>query len=470
MTNQLPVFNAAGTTRTRWLPEISSSLKRLAHAVLAQRDAIARTRADATQNLPHSDDVALDVVQQEVLTDFVGAANSTRDFAISQMQKAKQLIDERATLGADLSRKAELLTADLAKASIGIAEDLKPLDEAADRAERQFRHFQSQHKLTHRDPSYGLRMAWKFVFLWLSLFAVETAVNTLLLMPALPGGGLEAFGYASLLTIISGGLGMACGFWGQRKAIHNHPRTRRIGYFIIASCVLLECLWLGVAVHFRAVAKYSVALRSAELYENLPRPSGPDYLSFGSVGLLFFGLLIFIYNARKWTGGPHVTWDVYFDYEVQHKVWQKAVAVCTETRRKHRDACMQHLSADIVSLDSLGKALDRAVLDVGQIADDAFARAQECRDTTLEIIVEAESSLKLMRRENCRIRTAPPPAYFDDYPAKDAFVEKLPTSEAIQNHAAQFIQELRQRQEQLVKVRTSLVAITDVNIKSISAN
>lgn len=297
------------------------------------------------------------------------------------------------------------------------------------RAYRDYRAFRIQHGLTDSEPRYD-DVVWRKVF-WLALmFIVEVAANGWVIGQASPGGLVQGWTTAlmiSILVVLTGTL-IGMGPWRYlnyrgadgKGSLH---RLWAIPTMIIGSLLLL--LFAFYVAHYRYALSHTTL--DAPVPDNiltaiLTRPFEP-FQQLESLVLFAVALLIGIFAVAR---GAH--WDEpYPGYGPRHRKLEEA--------RERTQEIAQALAreVDVAKQDAdqtLTNIAEQSTNAVGALRQ-AIARTQDNAAawdfTVAEALSVGREAVALYRDANRQTRSAPIPAGFK----KDPFASVPPTSSQV---------------------------------------
>jgi hypothetical protein len=313
-----------------------------------------------------------------------------------------------------------------AQAALGLELNAAQTDFA--RAYRDYRAFRIQHQLTETEPSYD-NVFWRKVF-WLALlFIVEVAANGWMIGQASPGGLVQGWTTAlmiSVLVVLTGSL-IGAGPWrylnyrGADGAGFKH-RLWAVPALAIGSALLL--LLAFYIAHYRYALSHSsldAPVPDNILTSVLTQPFQP-FEQLESLLLFIIALLIGIFAIAR---GAH--WDdPYPGYGPRHRRMEEA--------RERTQDIAQRLASDI---DTAKQDADRLLHEISVTSTtavaalrQAIARTQDNAAiwdyTAAEILAEGRDAIEIYRDANRESRETRAPAYFD----RDAFDDAEPPSSA----------------------------------------
>lgn len=389
-----------------------------------------RGAADGAKNIPASEDTRLSAVESMIVSRIEGAISqksneilgvgSGQDFT-TLPQDLEALASEPQTILTNFrARKAR------AQAALGLELNASQTDFA--RAYRDYRAFRIQHQLTETEPSYD-NVFWRKVF-WLALlFVVEVAANGWMIGQASPGGLVQGWTTAlmiSVLVVLTGSL-IGAGPWrylnyrGADGAGYKH-RLWAVPALVIGSALLL--LFAFYIAHYRYALSHSSL--DAPVPDNIltsvaTQPFQP-FEQLESLLLFIIALLIGIFAIAR---GAH--WDdPYPGYGPRHRRMEEA--------RERSQEIAQRLAGDIdVAKEDADRALNQiSVTSTSAVAAlrQAIARTQDNAAiwdfTAAEILAQGRDAIEIYRDANREARETRAPAYFD----RDAFDDAEPPSSA----------------------------------------
>ncbi len=379
-----------------------------------------RGTADGQKNAPASDQRALSSVEAMVVSRIEGAITqkSNEILGVGSGQDFTTLPQDLESLSGEPQTILTQFRAKKARAQSAVGLELKNTQTDFARAYRDYRAFRIQHQLTETEPSYDT-VFWRKVFFLALLFVVEVAANGWIIGQASPGGLVQGWTTAlmiSILVVLTGSL-IGAGPWRYlnyrgadgRGALH---RAWAVPAMVIGSALLL--LFAFYIAHYRYALSHSAL--DAPVPDNIltsisTAPFQP-FQQLESLLLFVIALLIGIFAVAR---GAH--WDdPYPGYGPRHRRMEDA-------RERTQDIAL-NLSRDI---DAAKEAADQALV---QIATDstasvaalrrAIARTQDNAATwdftASEIVEIGREAIEVYRDANRAARTNKAPAYFDQDP------------------------------------------------------
>ena len=389
-----------------------------------------RGLADGRKNIPASDDADLSAVESMVVSriDSVLSQRSNEMLGVGSGQDFTTLPQDLEALSGEPQTILTQFRAKKARAQSAVGLELNNAQTDFARAYRDYRSFRMAHKLTETEPSYD-NVFWRKVF-WLALlFIVEVAANGWVIGQAAPGGLVQGWTTAlmiSVLVVLTGSL-IGAGPW--RYLNYNGPdgkgalhRLWAIPALVIGSGLLL--LFAFYIAHYRYALSHSsldTPVPDNILTSIITHPFQP-FQQLESLLLFVIALLIGIFSVAR---GAH--WDdPYPGYGPRHRRMEDArerahdIAVGLshdiDTAKEEADEALSEIANK--SQDSVG-ALRRAI---GRTQDNAAAWDY----TTASIITAGREAIETYRDANRESRTTREPSYF----TRDAFANAKPPTSA----------------------------------------
>jgi hypothetical protein len=390
----------------------------------------ARGDGDGRRNLPPSDAHELTAVESLIVSRVESALNqrSNAMLGVGSGQDFTTLPQDLEALTTEPQTILTQFRAKKARAQSALGLELGNAHTDFARAYRDYRAFRIQHQLTETEPSYD-NVFWRKVF-WLALlFVVEVAANGWIIGQAAPGGLVQGWTTAlmiSVLVVLTGSL-LGAGPWRYI----NYRGAESQGYIHRAWAVptmVLGALLLTLFAFY--IAHYRYALSRSALDAPVPdniltsiatHPFEP-FQQLESLLLFVIALLIGVFSIAR---GAH--WDdPYPGYGPRHRRMEEA--------RERTHAIVQRLSSDI---DEAKEGADEALAAIASKSTEmvgalrrAIARTQDNATawdfTAKQTLEEGRDAIEIYRDANRAARTSPAPAYFDE----DAFEDLEPPKSA----------------------------------------
>jgi hypothetical protein len=387
-----------------------------------------RGAADGRKNLPSADESDLSAVESMIVSRVDGALtqHSNEVLGVGTGRDFTTLPQDLEALASEPQTVLTQFRAKKARAQAAVSLELNNAQTDFARAYRDYRAFRIQHRLTETEPSYD-NVFWRKVF-WLALlFAVEVAANGWIIGQASPGGLVQGWTTAlmiSVLVVLTGAL-IGAGPWrylNYRGADGNGERHRiwAIPALIVGGGLLL--LFAFYIAHYRYAVSHSAL--DAPVPDNIltsiaTQPFQP-FQQLESLLLFVIALLIGIFSVAR---GVH--WDdPYPGYGPRHRRMEAA-------RERAEDLALR-LSDDI---DDAKAAADEALAEIASKSTEqvgalrrAIARTQDNAAawdfTAKQMLAEGRDAIEIYRAANRTARTDRAPAYFNE----DAFADVKPPS------------------------------------------
>lgn len=379
-----------------------------------------RGAADGRRNLPASDDNELSPLEKMVVGRVDGAVrqSSNEVLGIGSEQDFTTLPQDLEAMASEPQSVLAQYRAKKARAQSAVGLELESAQTDYARAYRDYRSFRMQHGLTNTEPRYD-DIFWRKVF-WLALlFTLEVAANGWMIGQASPGGLVQGWTTAlmiSVLVVLTGSL-IGAGPWRYINYRGANWKGGLHKLWAVPAFVLGGSLLLLFAFY---IAHYRYALSQTSLDSPVPdniltsittAPFQP-FQQLESLLLFVIALLIGIFAIAR-----GANWDdPYPGYGPRHRRLE-------ETRERAEDIA-QRLASEV---DEAKQAADSALAKVSAESQQAvtalrqaIARTQKNAAawdyTVAEIMAAGRDAIDLYREANRGERTTAAPAYFDDDP------------------------------------------------------
>ncbi|MET0182382.1 MAG: hypothetical protein ABW199_05795 [Caulobacterales bacterium] len=390
-----------------------------------------RGAADGRKNLPPSDETRLSATEALIVNRVEGALRqrSNEILGVGSGQDFTTLPQDLESLASEPQTILTQYRAKKARAQSAIGLELKHAQTDFARAYRDYRAFRIQHRLTEREPSYD-NVFWRKVFLLALMFTVEVAANGWVIGQASPGGLVQGWTTAlmiSILVVLTGTL-IGIGPWrylnyqganGKNGALH---RLWAVPTLVIGAGLLT--LFAFYIAHYRYALSHSSL--DAPVPDNIltsiaTRPFEP-FQQLESLVLFIIALLIGVFAIAR---GAY--WDEpYPGYGRRHRAVEEA-------RERTRETA-QGLARDVdhakdVADQALSEVTVKSQEAVGSLRR-AIARTQDNAAlwdfTAAEILSAGREAVEIYRSANSKQRRSAEPAYF----RHDAFEHAEPPTSA----------------------------------------
>jgi hypothetical protein len=377
----------------------------------------ARGAADGKKDFPESsaEDLCafergivdrVDAELQKRADGVIGAGSST-DF--SGLQRDLE------TLSGEPKTALAQFRAKKARAQQALGMELESAHADYSRASRDFRAFRIQHKLTDREPQYDT-VIWRKIF-WLALLLiVEVAANGWIIGQASPGGLMQGWTTALMISVMVVLTGAVLGAGPFRYLNYHGPDGKGWVHKFWAAPAMLAGGALLVLFAFY-VAHYRYALAHSSL--DAPAPDNiltgiatQPFLPFEQMESLMLFVIAILIGVFAVARGVH--WDdPYPGYGARHRAFEEA--------RDRTEDIAQELRAEI---DAAKEAADESLQAIAKKSQDlssalrrSIDRMQDHGDhwdSENDAILEAgRRAVDRYRTANEKARTTPPPAYFE---------------------------------------------------------
>jgi hypothetical protein len=383
-----------------------------------------RGEADGQKNVPPSNQSELSAVEAMIVSRVEGAINQRANemLGVGSGQDFTTLPQDLEALSGEPQTVLTQFRAKKARAQSAVSLALNNAQTDFARAYRDYRAFRIQHDLTDTEPSYD-DVFWRKVFWFALLFVIEVTANGVFIGQASPGGLIQGWATAlmiSILVVLTGSL-MGLGPW------------RYLNYRGIDGKGSLHRMWAGPALAFGSLmllmfAFYVAHYRFALSHSSLDAPAPDNILSsiarapfepfqqLESLLLFVIALLIGIFAVAR---GVH--WDdPYPGYGPRHRRVEAA-------RERTQDIALE-LSEQV---DEAKGDADEAFNEIAAQSSEmvsalrrAIARTQDnaaAWDYTAASIIDAgRDAMDIYRSANSEARTTQAPPYFSVDPFADA--------------------------------------------------
>ena len=391
----------------------------------------ARAAADGEKNIPDSSDTRLTAVEAMIVSRVEGAINqrSNEVLGVGSGQDFTTLPQDLEALTSEPQTVLTQFRAKKARAQNAVGLELKSAQTDFARAYRDYRAFRILHRLTDTEPSYDT-VFWRKVFWLAALFVLEVAANGWIIGQASPGGLVQGWTTAlmiSVLVVLTGSL-IGVGPWrylDYRGADGKGGDMHRMWAVpaIVIGCSLLLLFAFYIA-HYRYMLSHSALDSPApdNILTSIARAPFQPFQQLESLLLFIIALLIGIFAIAR---GAH--WDdPYPGYGPRHRRMEAA--------RERTQEIALGLSREI---DAAKEASDQQLANVANQSANlvsalrrAIARTQDNAAawdyTAAQMLVDGRDAVEIYRNANIEARDTEPPDYFDT----DPFAKLKPPSSA----------------------------------------
>jgi hypothetical protein len=419
--------------------------------------------ADGKRNLPRSDANALSATEAAVV-DRVEAALAQQSQGFVGSGSASDFNTLPEDLEALASEPQTILTqfrGRKARAQSATQIELQSAYTDFERAQRGYRSFRISHGLTEREPRYDM-VFWRKAFWLVLMFCIEVAANGWVIGQASPGGLVQGWTTALLISVLVVLTGTLIGMGPWRYLRYNGPNGTGRAHllwaapaFALGSCALV--LFAFYVAHYRyllAQTSLDAPVPTNILTSIRTQPFAP-FEQIESLILFVVALLIGVFAVAR---GAY--WDdPYPGYGPLHRQMM--------VERERTEELALRLSAEVDRAkddadSAMGEVTGKTQKFVGGLRD-ALSRAENGGEgwdrANLEIIAEGRAALDLYREANRDNRTTSEPGYFSD----DPFRSLTPPSGAsviasLDSALARSTQKITQCKSQLAGARAQLEA------------
>jgi hypothetical protein len=328
-----------------------------------------------------------------------------------------------------------------------------------ERANSGYQLFRRRHALTHTEPRYD-DIFWRKVF-WLALlFIVEVSANGWVIGQASPGGLVQGWTTALLISILVVMTGTLIGAGPWRYLAYNGDDGQGSRHKLWAIPAIVFGL---IALVFFAlyVAHYRSALANTPLNAPVPdhiltsiaRAPFAPFEQLQSVLLFVIAMLIGIFAIVR-----GVTWDDPYPgfgpvhrrmLEARERTEQLALSMANEV-----DAAKAAADSELAEI--LSKSQD-AIGAARQALGKAQDNAADWDAVSASMLDLGRDAIDLYRDANRNARETPAPAYFDEDPFEDISLESSAnTIAALESALSRSTANITQCKSQLAGVRAQL--------------
>jgi hypothetical protein len=397
----------------------TSPIKASAHQRVARLDRelqiTERARNAGIDNLPSAKDRDLDHVQHEVLDRAAQAIADQRHCALARLGNSAL---DQGSFNIDASERD--FTDDEQNAYHAIRKlngdasvTIRLLVVQQQRRARELAAFRHANRLG-RDASYPDSMLMAVLGATIILLGEGVANASLFAATSefgLIGGWLDALSFA----LPNFGIALCIGLIGLRYACHVHPLKRYFGLVVtfgLGSLVIAYNLWLA---HYRELLTSAPASARSDAMPHLL--ANPLQINDGdALVLLLVGLATsLLAMADGYLGFA----DKYVGYTAVDRRFRAARAASHQARTEFRDQVRKAVAISTANITrkerSILRKSDALMRKIAAAAGLLVTFEQQVSNIQRAALL----ALRLYRDANCRVRSAPAPAYFDVYPSFD---------------------------------------------------
>lgn len=422
-----------------------------------------RGAADGQRDFPPSDEARPSPTEALVLSKIDATLNyhSNAMLGVGSGQDFTTLPEDLAALAAEPQTILSQFRAKKARAQSAVGLELKHAQTDFAAAYRDYRAFRIQHGLTDSEPRYD-DVIWRKIF-WLALmFIVEVAANGWVIGQAAPGGLVQGWTTALMISVLVVLTGTLVGLGPWRYLNYRGADGKGGLHKIWAIPAMIVGVGLLTLFAFY-VAHYRYALSHTTLDAPIPdnilteiatRPFQP-FEQLESLVLFVIAMLIGVFAIVR---GAY--WDEpYPGYGARHRKLEEA----RERSREIAQTLAHHV-------DAAKQECDMALLQVGEQSTNqvgalrqAIARTQdnaaEWDFTAAEALNVGREAIAIYRQANVEHRSSAPPAAFK----KDPYASmRPPTStqvlDSLQKNFARATANITQCKSQIAGARAQLEA------------
>lgn len=388
-----------------------------------------RGAADGQRNFPGPEDAELSPTEKMIVGRVDGALmqQSNALLGIGSGQDFTTLPQDLETLASEPQSVLSQFRAGKARAQSNVGLELESAQAAHARAYRDFRAFRILHKLTDTEPHYDT-VVWRKVFWLAALFIVEVTANGWMIGQASPGGLVQGWTTAlmiSVLVVLTGSL-IGVGPWRYLNYRGADGQGGMIHKLWAAPCAIAGGLLLVLFAFY--ISHYRYALSKTTLDNPVPdniltsileAPFTP-FQQLESLLLFVIALLIGIFAIIR---GAY--WDdPYPGYGQRHRKLEEAREYAEEVAQGLGRAVDEAKAKADAALQAIATQSEQQVSALRQAIAQTQQNASNWDYTAVSIMEAGRGAVQIYRRANLAVRSATAPASF----GYDAFDGDPPSS------------------------------------------
>ena len=380
----------------------------------AQADAVAGLPGQDAQAMTAAETKAIDAAHEEVKKEVQGV-NDCRLAAHKALDECQSTLDK----AGEARRGIEAETPPTRK-------NLSRLEEERDRASAAYTAFKSKHRLT-REASRDDRITqvtWAIV-----VAVIESMVNSYFYLPISDLGLLGGFFTAGFVSVVNVAFAFLGGALGLRFLGHIEPSKKLGGVVALIACLSICVLVIALSALLRGhVDALGAAggLDTGTLFDSAWEASLASFAaqdvwalfsSLNSFLLTFVGALCAVVGFWKgWAyDDPYPGFgNAYRHKEQTQQDYDDAQEEVEDAQREWRDEHRRKLHSEAGRLTEAANSMQAARIGFDKSIGDA-------RGIGGEAALLAKELLSVYRQENLKIRAAPAPRYFDEFPPSSDF-------------------------------------------------
>ena len=419
--------------------------------------------ADGRRNLPRTDSTALSDTEAAIVdrVEAAMASQSQRFVGSGSAADFNTLPEDLDALATEPQTVLTQFRGRKARAQSATQIELQSAYLDFERSQRSYRSFRVAHGLTEREPHYDM-VFWRKAFWLVLMFCIEVAANGWVIGQASPGGLVQGWTTALLISVLVVLTGTLIGMGPWRYLQYNGPNGKGRAHLLWAApAFALGCAALVLFAFYVAHYRFLLAHTSLDapvptnILTSISTQAFAPFEQMESLILFVVALLIGIFAVVR---GAY--WDdPYPGYGPLHRHMME--------QRDRTEELALRLSSEV---DRAKDEADSAMAAVTQKAQstigglrDALSRAENGGEGwdrgNAQLIAEGREALELYREANANARNTPEPGYFND----DPFRSMTPPTGAsviasLESALARSTQKITQTKSQLAGARAQLEA------------
>ena len=379
-----------------------------------QHDVIRHAHADGSQNLPATDELSPNAIQTHLVECGEGQIGALRERARQNLERTTRELEGQELTPVDLDIKGPVLEAGHAFVVVA-GETRDALTEHRRRAEelfRELRHFKVENRL-YRSAFYVDSRILALSFL-LALITGEALLNAKLFAAADPLGLLGGWLQAIIISILNVLPSFLVGLLVLRNLHHVRIWRRLLAVSVLLPYVAAIVGYNLLVAHYRVALgtdpEHALATAAPSLVAN------PLLIATNLEAMILFGIGLFAACCAA-IDGYTLFDDRYPGYGKIDRRCRMARAAYKQTKAQFRKDVEGVVAKASREIDQRLKKLQKKV----DVAARVIAKGMVCLSRTEQqaedIARQCERLLRTYREENRKVRTTPPPAHFETYPA-----------------------------------------------------
>jgi hypothetical protein len=381
-----------------------------------------RAALEGKQNRPETKDVILDETQQAITDRCQDGVGTIRQWAVRQYKAISDQLTHADLTPEDLDLR-ELVTArdvELSKIEAEAKDELRRLritERALLREQNLFQHLNNLSRSAYYPESRLFAIS-----LLVTAVVLESILNAYLFAKAnefgLLGGWLQAF-LVSATNVLAG---VIFGLFVLRNLHHANVLRKAFAFIILPFGIAVLVIFNLCVAHYRDLLEINP---DTALIESLDRVRASPFAltTLEALILLLIGLCVCIFSSWEGYNGLDDHYPGYGKVARRHKEALNAYNVKCDFVRKH----MTKIYDDYI------KAMNQKVSKVEEKAKICMSLFTQANVVTEQLVHSIDQCvrlqgrlLRLYRDTNRKVRTSPPPTYFDDFPEPVPTLVEMP--------------------------------------------